>query len=105
MAEAVLIELLPKLLISFQPKVAAGDFKLENTEIVIDGVRRGGFKVQKLKPSITSGSDRVLNLSYPEYQRNIIEHGRKKHHSQCGETVHVLCVWTRIQSIIRPHKP
>ncbi|GCB82035.1 hypothetical protein scyTo_0021932 [Scyliorhinus torazame] len=43
-------ELLPKLLISFQPKVVAGDCKLENSEIGTEGISRGGFTHSKLKP-------------------------------------------------------
>ncbi|XP_072363743.1 uncharacterized protein [Scyliorhinus torazame] len=48
---------------------------------ISQGVRRGRFKVRKLKPSITSGSDRVLNLSYPEYHRTLNMEGKSIVHS------------------------
>ncbi|XP_072358034.1 uncharacterized protein [Scyliorhinus torazame] len=51
--------LLPKLLISFQPKVAAGDCKLENTKIVTEDIGSGGLADRKLKTNFTSSSHRI----------------------------------------------
>ncbi|XP_038644637.1 zinc finger protein 239-like [Scyliorhinus canicula] len=56
-------------------------FSLLPKRPVPQGVRRGGFKVWKLKTSITSGSDRVLNLLYPEYQRTLKMEGKSIVHS------------------------
>ncbi|XP_038643830.1 zinc finger protein 875-like [Scyliorhinus canicula] len=60
---------------------------------VSQGVRRRGFKVRKLKPNITSGSDRVLNLSYPEYQRILNMEGKSIVHS--GVKPYMICLCGR----------
>ncbi|XP_072358918.1 uncharacterized protein [Scyliorhinus torazame] len=72
---------------------------------VSQGVRRGGFKVRKLKPSITSGSDRVLNLSSPEYHRSLIMEGKSIVDS--GEKPYLICVCGRgfaLSSGLASHK-
>ena len=63
---------------------------------VWQGVRRGGFAVGKRKPNMVSEPDGVIVT----WISLCFEYRRKQHHSQWRETVHALCVWTRLQPII-----